>query len=293
MVFACKKFRYYLLGYKTFFHTDHSALTQLVNKPDLSGRIARWILLLQEFDHEVIVRKGKAHTNADFLSRLRGEKQEESVEDSFPDEQLFHIEGEATQYGEIIAFLLRMEIPPGMTYEQKAVFVHNMAPFTLLHGVLHKLGPDLKLRRCLEKKEVRRVLEALHNDPEGGHFALTTTLEKIKMVGYWWPTMHNDALEYIRSCDACQRQGKPLASAHWPLTPIMPLAPFEKWGIDYVGPFIATKQRRNKWIIIATDYATKWVEAEATRKGDAEVTATFLFNNIITRFGYPLELVGN
>ena len=117
IVVACKKFRYYLLGYKTFFHTDHSALAQLVNKPDLSGRIARWILLIQEFDHEVIVRKGKAHTNADFLSRLRGVKQEESVEDSFPDEQLFHIEGEETQYGEIIRFLLQLEIPPDLTHE--------------------------------------------------------------------------------------------------------------------------------------------------------------------------------
>jgi hypothetical protein len=45
-VYSCKKFRHYLLGYKVIFHTDHDSLKYLVNKPDLSGRIARWILLL-------------------------------------------------------------------------------------------------------------------------------------------------------------------------------------------------------------------------------------------------------
>jgi hypothetical protein len=46
VVYSCKKFRHYLLGYKVIFHTDHDSLKYLVNKPDLSGRIARWILLL-------------------------------------------------------------------------------------------------------------------------------------------------------------------------------------------------------------------------------------------------------
>jgi hypothetical protein len=46
VVYACKKFRHYLLGYRIVFHTDHNSLKHLVNKPDLSGRIARWILLL-------------------------------------------------------------------------------------------------------------------------------------------------------------------------------------------------------------------------------------------------------
>jgi hypothetical protein len=47
VVYACKKYRHYLLGYKKIFHTDHDALKHLVNKPDLSGIIARWIILLQ------------------------------------------------------------------------------------------------------------------------------------------------------------------------------------------------------------------------------------------------------
>ena len=68
VIYACKKFRHYLLGYRIIFHTDHDSLKYLVNKPDLSGRIARWILL-QEFNYEVVVKSGKSNSNADYLSR--------------------------------------------------------------------------------------------------------------------------------------------------------------------------------------------------------------------------------
>ena len=72
MVYACKKFRYYLLPVKVIFHTDHNPLKYLVNKPDLLGRVARWILLFQEFNFEVQYKTGRANANEDFLSRLKG-----------------------------------------------------------------------------------------------------------------------------------------------------------------------------------------------------------------------------
>ena len=68
MVYFVQKYRHYLLGYKFTFHIDHDALKYMVNKPQLSGRIARWAFLLQEFDFDVDMRPGKKHANADFLS---------------------------------------------------------------------------------------------------------------------------------------------------------------------------------------------------------------------------------
>ena len=68
VIYACKKFQHYLHGYWIVFHIDHDSLKYLVNKPDLSGRIARWILLLQEFTYEVLVKLGKSNANTDFLS---------------------------------------------------------------------------------------------------------------------------------------------------------------------------------------------------------------------------------
>lgn len=79
----------------------------------------------------------------------------------------------------------------------------------------------------------------------------------------------------------------------WPLTPIIPLAPFMKWGIDFVGPISLVSSKWNRYIILATDYATKWVEARATKKNDVETIASFMFKQILMRFGMPLEVVSD
>ena len=70
MVFSIKKYRHYLLLSKVVFYVDLMALRYLVNKPDLSGWIARWVLLLQEFDYEVVHKLGRMHFQADHLSRI-------------------------------------------------------------------------------------------------------------------------------------------------------------------------------------------------------------------------------
>ena len=77
-----------------------------------------------------------------------------------------------------------------------------------------------------------------------------------------------------------------------PLHPVLPQSPFEKWGLDYVGPIKpVARGSQARYIIVATDYMTKWVKAKALRKADARNTAKFIYEQIITRFGCPLETV--
>ncbi|KAL4340282.1 hypothetical protein GQ457_08G026760 [Hibiscus cannabinus] len=70
VIFAFEKFRSYLIGTKVIVHTDHSAIKYLLSKKDAKPRLIRWILLLQEFDIEIIDRKGIENQVADHLSRL-------------------------------------------------------------------------------------------------------------------------------------------------------------------------------------------------------------------------------
>ena len=86
VVYTCKKLQYYLLGYQIVFHMDHDSLKYLINKSDVSGRIARWIMLFQEFNYEVMVKPKKADSNADFLSRQRGQEAVEDISADFLDE---------------------------------------------------------------------------------------------------------------------------------------------------------------------------------------------------------------
>ena len=195
VVYACKKFRHYLLGYRIIFHTDHDSLKYLVNKPDLSGWIARWILL-QEFNYEVVVKSGKSNSNADYLSRQRGEEAIGDIRAEFPDEfpedlnrkeeMVFHLNGEEpSEFDNIISYITNRIYPPGLNKEEKSVFQHKAAPYNLIKGILFKMEVDEQLRRCLEKKDCKTVMRASHSGPSGGHFAAITTVKWIRSTGYW------------------------------------------------------------------------------------------------------------
>jgi hypothetical protein len=73
------------------FHTDHDAIKYLVNKADLSGRIARWVMLLQEFQYQIKVKPGVGNKNVDYLSRLEEDQLVSTICTDFPDENLFTI----------------------------------------------------------------------------------------------------------------------------------------------------------------------------------------------------------
>jgi hypothetical protein len=70
MVYALHKFRHYLLGNQFVFYVDHMALVYLVNKPQVSGRIARWLLLFLEYDFNFFNKLGRSHLMANALSRF-------------------------------------------------------------------------------------------------------------------------------------------------------------------------------------------------------------------------------
>jgi transposase InsO family protein len=169
-----------------------------------------------------------------------------------------------------------------------------VAEFSLIVGQLYKMGPNEILRRCVMEAEHPLILAEAHEGITGGHYAGKATAQKVLRAGLWWPTLHKDAKEYTRACDVCQRVGKPYRRDEIPLAPQMNLQEFEKWAIDFVRPINPPgKHTGERYIITATEYLTRWDEARAVKDCSATTAAHFIFDDIITRFGFPKTLMSD
>ena len=122
MVFACDKFRSYIVDSKVIVHTDHAAIKYLMEKKDVKPRLIRWVLLLQEFDLHITDRKGAENPVADNLSRLENILDDpQPINDSFPHEQLaaINVSNSTPWYADYANYIVAKYIPPSLTYQQK------------------------------------------------------------------------------------------------------------------------------------------------------------------------------
>ncbi len=104
IIFSLKKFHHYLLGYKAKIVTDHKALTYLVNKSNPSGQLARWLLLMEEFDINIVHHPRRRHGNVDGLTRAYKGISDVSKDDDIPDATIMtiNVERVPAKYREII-----------------------------------------------------------------------------------------------------------------------------------------------------------------------------------------------
>jgi hypothetical protein len=95
----------------------------------------------------------------------------------------------------------------------------------------------------------------------------------------------------VKSCDKCQRFTGKQQLKYFPLRPIVVNGPFQQWGLDFICEINPSSSGQHKWILVATDYFTKWIEAIPTRNATHQVIMKFIYENILSRFGCPKRLV--
>jgi hypothetical protein len=162
----------------------------------------------------------------------------------------------------------------------------------LLGGTLYKMGFSRPHLRCLSPEEANYVIREVHEGVCGNHSGARALAHKLTRAGYYWPSLLHDATQYVKTCDKCQRFTNVPRVPPKESTPITSPWPFAQWGLDIMGPFpVGTKQA--KFLVVAIDYFTKWVEAKPLATISEKNAKNFVWKGIICRFGIPRVLISD
>ena len=305
VVFATKHFRVYLLGNKFKLITDNSALTWL-HSLEPKGRIARWVMDLQEFEFEVTHRPGKENSNADALSRLpstsnaveTGPLQPRECDYNFlvtlaPQQTLHDAQMQDPAISTVIELKeQRMPKPPLFVWVKDPTlrtFWYCWNEFYISDGLLVRSveGRNKIIKRAvvLPTSLIPKVLESLHAGPSGGHMGITRTMHRIK-ERFFWPKMQETVQNYVQNCPQCMQSKTAKGQGKAPLKPIVVSEPFVFWAMDYMGPLPETC-RGNKHLLVIGDHFSKWCEAFPTKDQKATTVAPILVSKLFSRFGPP------
>ncbi|CAG2211132.1 unnamed protein product [Mytilus edulis] len=131
-------------------------------------------------------------------------------------------------------------------------------------------------------------MEQLHNSVTGGHLGFKKTLSKVR-ERYTWYNQRKDVEQWCKCCNICASRKPPSKKPKAPLQQYNVGAPFERIGIDILGP-LPKSTRGNKFLLVIGDYFTKWMEAIPIQDMEATTVANKLIERIVTIFGVPMEI---
>jgi hypothetical protein len=286
---------------KVIAYVPTSSVKDILVQPDSDGKRGRWLAKIQEFDLEVKPTKlvkgqglAKLLAESNFialgLNNLQGCEGHGDVNE--PDDQIVISKIEEKfalldWYKDIVSYLLTLKFPSDLPPAKARTLKLHAVKYCISESQLYWKDPLGFLLVCLVESETEGVVNEFHKGVCGGHHAWRATAYKILRAGYYWPKLFSDVNVKFRACNPCQFFAGKQKLPALPLVPVKTEAPFQQWGLDFIGQINPHFSAQHKWILTVTDYFTKWVEAISTRKATDLVVIDFLEESILSRFGCP------
>ena len=307
---------------KFLWRTDNAALKWLHSMENPPTAVLRWRELHNDFDYEVQHRAGKAHTNADGLSRCDKPTLDDNTPDETEDIMEEWLEGKTllpvadasiqamqdliprendqlnwaeeqsndTSLEKLKKWLVGQERPTRETTnqltKQERKYLGTMTQYRVKNGIIEHMPEnaqeDQPWVKVVPEQRITEVVEKAHQ--VAGHMGLNKTMEHIKRKMYF-PNMAKAITKMLEDCQECRTKTGPKAQKYH-LAETTPAYPFEKLMVDFVGP-IPKSSKGNQWILTVKDAFSKWVEAFPMRKATTDKAVEEITKNVMCRFGVP------
>ncbi|XP_074314436.1 uncharacterized protein LOC141649650 [Silene latifolia] len=188
----------------------------------------------------------------------------------------------------IIDFLDHQKLPDDHRHK---VEIRRRAPkFIHYNGTLYRRSFSCQWLRCLSKDEATEAMHEAHSGIFGAHQSGPKLHDRVKIMGYYWPTIVQDCMDFAKKCEPCQFYANFIHQPPEPLHPTVSSWPFETWGLDVVGPLSPRTSNGQEYILTAIDYFSKWAEAITLREVKKEYGLDFIRTQIIYRYGVPQRI---
>ena len=294
-IFAVEKWDRYLAGRHFYLYTDHQSLTTLLDKPANHGakplRISRWCAKLLRYNYTIKYKKGDANHVADTLSRMPMNPQPDCAQSDLENEAAIHAILNEKLSHDIQSSISMAELAKATKEDavlsQVLKYVQNNWNISK-NNVPETLLPFYRIRNelfiwndtCLGRGEraiipesmQSKIIELAHNS---AHMGIVRLKQKLRQSIYW-PSIDKDAEMCVKNCTACANSDKTYKTETTPLkVRQFPKGPWLDLGIDIMGPF-KHAPRGFEYLVVVTDYYSKWPEVLATDIITTKVITEFL-----------------
>ena len=125
----------------------------------------------------------------------------------------------------------------------------------------------------------------------GAHQPSPKLGDRLQKLGYYWQKMIPDTIAYTKRCHTCQVHSDFIHQAPGHLRPTTSSWPFEMWGMDVVDPFSLPLSKGHPFILIITDYFSKWAEVIPLREVKTSDVIKFIIHHVVYCFGVPRRII--